>query len=241
MAPGVAGSGQLAADLLDRAVDQDLSAIAVDPLGEQAPRRADHERGGLIAHVLDGTGLLLRDARERLLGASRQARLELGAVALGLTLGLAARMLADAARVILAGGQLALVLGQQALGFFAQALGAVQLGAHLGGVAVEGAEDRAAQGLPDRGNQDRQGDQQPDLEHQAASASTSRSAVSAVFLVTFSPASCSAAAWATPTDAVRSSSSAACLALAICASAVATCLVSLASSPACRLAVSACR
>src|SRR5919109_1375816 len=213
--PETPGSGHLAAHFLDRALDQDLGVVAVDLVGQQAPGGANRERCGLTAYVLNRPGLFLRDPTERLLGAPGEAGLELGAVALGLALGFAVRMLADAACVLLAGGQLAFVLGEQALRLITQTPGLVQLGPNLARMAVERADDRPADRLPDPGDQDRQGDQQPDFQHQAASARTSRSAASAAFLVTFSPASCSAAAWATVTAELRSSLSAARLASAI--------------------------
>ena len=151
----------------------------------------------------------LRDPLHRLLGAALQAGLELDPVALGLALGLGPRLLDDRLRLVLARGQLALVLGEQALRLLAQALGLVQLGAHLGGVAVERAEDRPGQRLVDDRDQDDQRDQQPELEHQAAS-STHRAQrrLRRVRWETSSPARRSAAAWAAPTAASSSSASA---------------------------------
>ena len=155
----------------------------------------DREHGGAVADLLQRARLFLGDARHGVLGTPAHARLELGPVTLDLTLGLLLGVLDDRARPVLAAEQLALVAREQALRLLAQALGLVELGAHLGGMPVERAEDYPAHRLVDhRDEQDDQRDQQPQLEHQAALSSTRRSAACAVRLGTLSPASRCAAA-----------------------------------------------
>ena len=63
-------------------------------------------------------------------------------MALDLALGLFLGVLDDRARPVLAAQQLALMAGEQALRLLAQAPRLLELGAHLGGVAIERAEDR---------------------------------------------------------------------------------------------------
>ena len=100
-------------------------------------RRPDREADGKRAHLLDGLGLGLGDAVQRLLLAPLERGLELGlrvaAVALGLGDGLLRDLdgLAERSRLLPA------VVGEQALGFLAQALGLIELGADGAGALVE--------------------------------------------------------------------------------------------------------